>query len=96
MTKYRYVIPEKNSQPIVNVMFTSDETIHWVRGKKKSELITDKEHPELEKFLSDVKVKPDFSKMTVKGLKAYARSHNIDIEGLRLKKQILNRLEETF
>ena len=101
MSRYKYVIPEKDGQPIIPVITTSDETIHWVRGKKKSELITDKEHPELEKYKVEYKETvavsiPNFDKMTVRGLKAYAKAHDIDIHDLRLKADIIARLKETF
>ena len=101
MTRYKYIIPEKNGQPIVPVITASDETIQWIRGKKKSELITDKEHPELKKYQAEYKEQtvsnmPDFKSMTVREMKAYAKKHGIDIHGLRLKADIVAKLEKTF
>ena len=101
MARYKYVIPEKDGQPVVPVITASDETIQWVRGKKEGMLITNKEHPELEKYQVEyneptANVVPNFRKMTVRGLKAYAKEHDIDIHGLRLKADIVARLEETF
>ena len=101
MSRYKYVIPEKNGQPVVPVVTASDETIHWVRSKKEGVLVTDKEHPELKEYQVEYKepavnIVPNFKKMTVKKLRAYAKEHDIDIHDLRLKADIIARLEESF
>lgn len=99
MTRYKYVIPEKNGQPIVPVITISSETIHWVRNEKEGIFTTNKEHPELKKYQVNCKEpvitnKPNFKKMIVQELKAYAKEHNIDIHGLKKKADIIAKLEE--